>query len=85
VQSWLSLAVRHQYQPSYVRLEDYLKTIGRRRLIAPLYREMMKTSAGATQARRVYALARPHYHPSAAAAIDAIVNPPSDSSETPDE
>jgi aminopeptidase N len=85
VQSWLLLAVRHQYQPSYVRLEDYVKTIGRRRLIAPLYREMMKTSAGATQARRVYALARPHYHPSAAAAIDAIVNPPSDSSETPDE
>jgi hypothetical protein len=30
-------------------------------------------------------LARPHYYPSAAAAIDAIVNPPSDSSETPDE
>jgi aminopeptidase N len=85
VQSWLLLAIRHQYQPGYVRLEEYLKTIGRRKLITPLYREMMKTSAGATQARRVYALARPHYHPSAAAALDAIVNPPSDSSETPDE
>jgi len=85
VQSWLFLAVRHQYQPSYVRLEDYVKTIGRRKLIAPLYREMMKTPAGATQARRVYALARPHYHASTAAGIDAIVNPPSDSSESPDE
>jgi aminopeptidase N len=85
VRSWLLLAIRHQYQPGYVRLEEYLKTIGRRKLIAPLYREMMKTSAGATQARRVYALARPRYHPSAAAALDAIVNPPSDSSETPDE
>jgi leukotriene-A4 hydrolase len=85
VQRWLLLAIRHQYQPAFVRLEEYLKTIGRRRLIVPLYREMMKTPAGATQARRVYALARPHYHPSAAAAIDAIVNPPSDSSETPDE
>ena len=85
VQCWLLLAIRHQYQPGFARLEEYLKTIGRRQLIAPLYREMMKTPAGATQARRVYALARPHYHPSAAAAIDAIVNPPSDSSETPDE
>jgi leukotriene-A4 hydrolase len=84
-QSWFVLAIRHQYQPSYRGLEQFLKTIGRRKLIAPMYREMMKTSAGATQARRVYALARPHYHPSAAAAIDAIVNPPSDSSETPDE
>jgi aminopeptidase N len=85
VQRWLLLAIRHQYQPSFVRLEEYLRTIGRRKLIAPLYREMMKTPAGATQARRVYALARPHYRPAAAAAIDAIVNPPSDSPETPDE
>ena len=85
VQRWLLLAIRHQYQPGFARLEEYLKTIGRRRLIAPLYVEMMKTPAGATQARRVYSLARPRYHPSAAAAIDAIVRPPSDSSETPDE
>jgi aminopeptidase N len=85
VQRWLLLAIRHQYQPGFVRLEEYLRTVGRRTLIAPLYREMMKTPAGATQARRVYALARPHYHPSAAAAIDAIVNPQSDSAETPDE
>ena len=85
VQHWLLFAMRHQYQPSVVRLEEYLKTIGRRKLIVPLYRELMKTPAGATQARRVYALARPHYHPPATAAIDAIVNPASDSSETPDE
>jgi leukotriene-A4 hydrolase len=85
VQHWLLLAIRHQYQPSFVRLEEYLKTIGRRKLIVPLYRELMKTPAGATQARRVYALARPRYHPPTTAAIDAIVNPSSDSSETPDE
>jgi leukotriene-A4 hydrolase len=85
VQRWLLLAIRHQYQPSAVRLEEYLKSIGRRKLIVPLYREMMETPAGATQARRVYALARPHYHASTAAGIDAIVNPQSDSSETPDE
>jgi hypothetical protein len=64
---------------------EYLKTIGRRRLIAPLYEELMKTPAGATQAKRVFALARPGYHPQTAAAVDAIVNPPSDASETPDE
>ena len=84
-QRWLLLAIRQRYQPSDARLEEYLQTIGRRKLIVPLYREMMKTAAGATQARRVYLLARPHYHPSTVAAIDAIVNPPSDSAETPDE
>jgi aminopeptidase N len=84
-QSWFLLAIRHQYQPSGARLEEYLRTIGRRKLIAPLYREMMKTPAGATQARRVYAVARPLYHASTVAAIDAIVGPPADAGETPDE
>jgi hypothetical protein len=35
----------------------------------------MKTPAGAALAKRVYALARPGYHPQTVAAIDAIVNP----------
>jgi aminopeptidase N len=84
-QSWFVLAIRHQYQPSGARLEEYLRTVGRRKLIEPLYREMMKTASGATQARRVYALARPLYQASTVAAIDAIVRPPSDAAETPDE
>jgi len=83
--SWFLWVIRNHYQPGYVRLEEYLKTIGRRKLIKPLYEELMKTPAGATQAKRVYALARPGYHPQTVAAIDAIVNPPSDQSETSDE
>ncbi len=80
--SWFLLVIRNHYQPSYVRLEEYLKTIGRRKLIKPLYEELMKTPAGAAQAKRVYALARPGYHPQTVAAIDAIVN---EASESPDE
>jgi hypothetical protein len=67
-----------------VRLEDYLQTIGRRTLIVPLYREMMKTPAGTAQARRVYKLARPGYPAQTVAAVDVLVTPESDS-ETPDE
>jgi leukotriene-A4 hydrolase len=73
--SWLELVIRNNYQPSYARLEEYLKTIGRIKLIAPLYAGLMKTPAGSDFAKRVYALARPGYHPEAAAAIDAIVTP----------
>ncbi|MDB6086645.1 MAG: family peptidase [Gammaproteobacteria bacterium] len=79
--SWFMLVIRNQYQPGYVRLEEYLGTIGRRKLIVPLYEELMKTPAGAVQAKRVYALARPGYHPQTVAALDAIVNPPSESSD----
>jgi aminopeptidase N len=73
--SWLVLVIRNNYQPSYPRLEQYLTAIGRRKLIAPLYRDLMKTPSGSEFAKRVYAKARPGYHPETVAAIDAIVNP----------
>jgi len=72
--SWFLLVIRNAYQPGFVGLEKYLQTIGRVKLIKSLYQEMMKTPAGSVQAKRVYALARPGYHPETAAAIDAIVN-----------
>lgn len=74
--SWLILGIRNNYQPSFARLEDYLKTVGRGKLIKPLYEELMKTPAGAAFAKRVFSQARPGYHGRVAAAIDAIVNPP---------
>ena len=73
--SWLRQVIRNNYQPGFARLEDYLKTIGRRKLIAPLYADLMKTPSGAEFAKRVYAKARPGYHPDTVAAIDAIVTP----------
>ena len=69
------LVIRNDYQPSYARLEQYLTTVGRRKLIAPLYVELMKSPSGSAFAQRVYAKARPGYHPETVAAIDAIVNP----------
>ena len=79
--SWLLLVIRNNYQPSYARLEEYVNTIGRRKLIAPLYAELMKTPSGAEFAKRVYAKARSGYHADTAAAIDAIVNPTKEGSE----
>jgi leukotriene-A4 hydrolase len=79
--SWLLLVVRGTYQPSYARLEQYLETNGRQSLIEPLYLELMKTPAGATLAKRVYALAKPSYAARTAAAIDAIVTPSSENQD----
>jgi len=80
-QSWFKLVIRHHYPPGNARLEAYLETVGRRRLIAPLYAELMKTPGGSAQAKRVYALASPGYHPQTAAAIGAIVNPHAEESD----
>jgi leukotriene-A4 hydrolase len=79
--SWFVLVIKSAYQPSYVRLEEFLKTNGRQTLLAPLYTELMRTPGGEVLARRVFALARPVYQAHTAAALEAIVNPGSDSAD----
>jgi leukotriene-A4 hydrolase len=79
--SWLMLVIRNTYQPSYPRLEQYLRSTGRQSLIEPLYIELMKTAPGATLAKRVYALAKPAYAARTAAALDAIVTPASETQD----
>ncbi len=70
---WFLLVIRNDYQPGFQRLEEYLASTGRTALLAPLYTELMKTPAGATLARRVYASAKALYHPQTVAALDRIV------------
>jgi aminopeptidase N len=78
---WFKLVIANNYQPAFPRLEEYLKTIGRRKLIEPLYESLMKTPSGTAVAKRVFAKAQPGYHPETVKAIEAIVAPKEDSSE----
>lgn len=71
--SWLKLAIHNDYQPAYARLEQYLMSIGRRKLIVPLYEMLMSSESGRTMAKTIYAQARPGYHPLAQSTIDEIV------------
>ncbi len=73
--SWLLIAIRNGYEPALPRLREYLVGIGRRKLIVPLYRELMNHEWGQTLARETYAKARPGYHPLAQGTVDAIVIP----------
>lgn len=70
---WLLIAIRNGYEPAYERLEQYLLEIGRRKLIKPLYEELVKTSAGKERAMAIYRKARPGYHPIAITTLDPIV------------
>jgi leukotriene-A4 hydrolase len=72
--SWFRVAIRNGYEPAYPQLERYLTEIGRRKLIRPLYEDLMKTPRGAERARQIYAKARPGYHPIAVTTLDGIVN-----------
>ncbi|MEJ1960266.1 MAG: M1 family metallopeptidase [Gammaproteobacteria bacterium] len=75
--SWFVVAIRNRYEPAYPELQRYLTAIGRRKLVRPLYEELMKTPHGAAFARATYLRARPGYHPITATSIDAIVTPKS--------
>lgn len=70
---WLQLAIRHRYEPAYPRLEEFLTSQGRRKFLKPLYEELVKTPEGKERARRIYAKARPTYHPISVATIDGIL------------
>ena len=73
--AWFLIAIRADYDPANADLQRYLLTIGRRKLVRPLYEELMKTPKGAGFARATYTRARPGYHPITATSIDLIVNP----------
>ncbi|MCI0661991.1 MAG: M1 family metallopeptidase [Acidobacteria bacterium] len=70
---WLLMSIRNRYQPAYPRLEEYLTSIGRQKLIKPLYEELVKTPEGQERALAIYRKARPGYHPIAVTAVDKIV------------
>jgi leukotriene-A4 hydrolase len=70
---WLLMAIRNKYQPAYARLEEYLTSIGRQKLIKPLYEELAKTTDGRDRALRIYRKARAGYHPITVNAVDKIM------------
>ena len=70
---WLLLAIRNGYEPADARLEAFLTTIGRRKLVLPLYKALVATATGRRRAMAIYATARPFYHPITADSIDQVM------------
>ena len=78
--AWFKLAIANNYRAADAALERYLLSIGRRKLIVPLYEELLKSQRGSATAKRIYAQARPGYHPITQGTLDATfkkVNGPS--------
>jgi leukotriene-A4 hydrolase len=70
---WLLLSIRNDYRPADVRLESYLTSIGRRKLVLPLYRALLATPEGRKRADAIYVKARPTYHPITVDSIDRLM------------
>ena len=67
---WLLMAIKNNYSHAEARLESYLTTIGRRKLVLPLYKALLTTPEGRKRAAAIYAKARPSYHPITVDSID---------------
>jgi len=70
--AWYMQAIKGDYAPAYGELENFLMTVGRGKFIYRLY-GALKDNGKADWAERVYANARPGYHPIAQRRIDAIL------------
>ncbi|HCM47052.1 MAG TPA: aminopeptidase [Colwellia sp.] len=71
--AWYLLSVRAGYKDVYPAMATYLKSIGRRKLIVPLYKELAKTAENKAWAIEVYQQARPGYHGLAQGTVDGVL------------
>jgi leukotriene-A4 hydrolase len=70
---WLQMSIAGNYPPAFAKLEQFLSTVGRRKFLKPLYSELLKTPDGQQRAKRIYAKARPGYHPIAQSTLDPLI------------
>jgi hypothetical protein len=74
--AWLRLALANRYEPAVPAAERFLMTMGRRKFVQPLFQTLMRQGEwGRPIAERIYARARPTYHPVTVTAVDRIVRP----------
>jgi len=71
--SWLLISVNNWYQPAFNRLHDYLTSIGRNKLVKPLYKALSQTPDGKVMAQKAFAEAKPGYHPLTVKANEGFV------------
>ena len=71
--AWLELAVANRYEPAVPALERFLTTQGRRKFVRPLIEALAEDRQwGRPIAARVYAQARPLYHPITTRDLDKL-------------
>ncbi|WP_068545278.1 M1 family metallopeptidase [Thalassotalea crassostreae] len=73
--AWYLLALNTGYDVITPQLEQYLISIGRRKLIVPLYRKLAESEEGLAFAQKVFTVAKPGYHPLAQGTVGDILYP----------
>jgi leukotriene-A4 hydrolase len=71
--AWLQKAIDVRYTAAYPAIEQFLTSMGRRKFLRPIYEKLAAHPEDAEFARRIYAKARPTYHPVSQDTIDQIL------------
>ncbi len=70
---WYPLTVRSGYVEARPAIGKFLERVGRRKLIMPIYAELVKTPDGLAFARQVFEKAKPGYHPITTGSVEAAL------------
>lgn len=71
--AWFPHTLRAGYAPADAAVEKFLRHVGRRKFLVPLYRALLATPNGAARARAIYKEARPNYHSVATGTLDTLL------------
>jgi leukotriene-A4 hydrolase len=72
-QRWYPLAVRSGYTQANDAIAAFLQRVGRRKLIMPTYKELVKSAAGLKLAEETFAKAKPGYHPITTGSVETTI------------
>jgi leukotriene-A4 hydrolase len=70
---WFKLAISADYSAAYPAMESFLNSVGRKKFLEPLYREMIKTPKGKEMANRIFEQSKNNYHPLTALRIQSVL------------
>jgi hypothetical protein len=69
--AWLELTIPNRYDPAIPAADRFLNGMGRRKFVAPLFKALIEQGEwGRPAAQRIYAKARPTYHPVTTGTVD---------------
>ncbi|MBL4752080.1 MAG: M1 family metallopeptidase [Flavobacteriales bacterium] len=73
IAAWFIHVINNNYEVVYDKLEAFLVKVGRRKFLAPLYKELAKTEANKKIGIAIYKKARTNYHQISTVTIDGIL------------
>ena len=65
--------MRSGYTYAQPEIGKFLERVGRRKLIMPIYAELVKTPEGLAFAKQVFAKAKPGYHPITTGSVEEAI------------